>query len=57
MDGNDNGKWEMKFFVAPAGNVKTDSGAGGGGGGCGVGLGVSAFLACVFAILRWRREE
>jgi hypothetical protein len=60
MDGNDNGKWEMTFFVAPAGYVKTDGRAeesgSGGGGGCGVGFGALALLACAFAVLKWRRK-
>jgi hypothetical protein len=59
MDGSDNGKWEMKFFAAPAGYVKSDVGrsGGGGGGGCEVGFGISAFLASAFATLKWRRRS
>ncbi|MDR2175941.1 MAG: hypothetical protein LBO82_08430 [Synergistaceae bacterium] len=57
MDGNDNGKWEMKFFAAPAGYIETDGGTGGGGGGCGVGLSIPAIAACVFAILKWRQKR
>jgi hypothetical protein len=61
MDGDDNGKWEMTFFAAPAGYVQTDSKTGdgdkSGGGGCGAGFGASALLACVFAILKWRQKR
>ncbi|MDR1648864.1 MAG: hypothetical protein LBR71_01265, partial [Synergistaceae bacterium] len=55
MDGSENGRWEMKFFVAPARYVETDRRRGNGSG-CGVGLGISAFLACASAILAWRRK-
>jgi hypothetical protein len=62
MDGNDNGKWEMTFFAAPAGYVPTDRKTGdgvesGGGGGCEAGFGASALLACAFAILKWRQKR
>jgi hypothetical protein len=58
MDGGDNGKWEMKFFAAPAGYVKSDVKTGSGdSGGCEAGSGISAFLACAFAILKWRQRR
>lgn len=57
MDGNANNRWDMKFFVAPAGYVPTDRKppSDGGSSGCnGLTLGIVLLLACVPARIKWR---
>ncbi len=57
MDGNANNRWNMKFFVAPAGYVPTDRkpASDGGSSGCnGLTLGIVLLLACIPARIKWR---